>query len=224
MAKAILNGNEIFGNVHLGEGGGSSAPTFSETVIATGTNASTVVFTGDYTDYDLLKFVCVNSSSGKVTEILTTPSTVEAIRAVRTKICFNEYANNQYCVYYFGNTTSANWTYETSRNLYISEVRGLTCTNGTLTETEIYNRGAYTTTEVAITGKTGLLDYDMIFLSATYDEIQPNVINIVKPFGETSSSVRDAVITPYNYTYNIRITDTNMTASYYFYVVGIKFT
>ena len=223
MAKAILNGNEIFGNVHMGEGGGS-APTFSETVIATGTPSSTVVFTGDYMDYDLLKFVCVNNSSGKVTEILTTPSTIEAIRAVRSYICFNEYANNQYISYVFGNTTSANWAYGTSRNLYISEVRGLTCTNGTLTETEIYNRGAYTTTEVAITGKTGLLDYDMIFLSAAYDEIQPNVINIVKPFGETSSSVREAVITPYNNSYNIRITDTDMTAGYYFYVVGIKFT
>ena len=207
-----------------GGAGGGSTPTFSETVIATGTNASTLVFTGDYTDYDLLKFVCVNSSNGKVTEILTTPSTVEAIRAVRSYICFNEYANNQYCVYRFGNTTSDDWTYSTSRNLYISEVRGLTCTNGTLTETEIYNRGAYTTTEVAITGQTGLLDYDMIFLSSAYDEIQPNVINIVKPFGETSSSVRDAAITPYNHTYNIRITNTDMTSSYYFYVVGIKFT
>lgn len=223
MAKAILNGQGIFGNVHMGEGG-SASPTFSETVIATGTNASTLVFTGDYTDYDLLKFVCVNSSNGKVTEILTTPSTVEAIRAIRSYICFNEYYNNQYVTYRFGNTTSANWTYGAGRNLYISEVRGLTCSNGTITETEIYNRGAYTTTEVAITGKTGLLDYDMIFLSAAYDEIQPNVVNIVKPFGETSSSVRDAVITPYNHAYNIRITDTSMTASYYFYVVGIKFS
>jgi hypothetical protein len=226
MSGAIfLEGNRV-DNLFVagGSGGGASAPTFSETVIATGTNASTLVFTGDYTDYDLLKFVCVNSSSGKVIEILTTPSTIEAIRAVRSVICFNEYANTQYCNYRFGNTTSSNWTYSASRNLYISEVRGLTCTNGTITETEIYNRGAYTTTEVSITGKTGLLDYDMIFLSAAYDEIQPNVINIVKPFGETSSSVRDAVINPYSKSYNIRITDTDMTASYYFYVVGIKFT
>ena len=34
MAKAILNGNEIFGNVHLGEGGGS-APTLTFSIYPT---------------------------------------------------------------------------------------------------------------------------------------------------------------------------------------------
>lgn len=223
MAKAIINGQEIFGNVHLGEGGGS-APVFSETVIATGTYQSTLVFTGDYMDYDLLKFVCVNNSTGYVTTIITTPNLIEANRTITASIVLNEYANNQYVSYRMGNSSSANWTYDASRNLYVSEVRGLTCTNGTITETEIYNRGTYTTSDVAITGKTGLLDYDMIFISAAYDGVQPNVVNIVKPFGETSSDIRSAIITPYNNAWGIRITDTQMDASKYFYVCGIKFT
>ena len=35
MAKAILNGNEIFGNVHLGEGGGGITPTLSFSIYPT---------------------------------------------------------------------------------------------------------------------------------------------------------------------------------------------
>lgn len=35
MAKAIINGNEIFGNVHLGEGGGGNTPTLSFSIYPT---------------------------------------------------------------------------------------------------------------------------------------------------------------------------------------------
>ena len=35
MAKAILKGNEIFGNVHLGEGGAGSAPTITFSIYPT---------------------------------------------------------------------------------------------------------------------------------------------------------------------------------------------
>lgn len=35
MAKAIINGNEIFGNVHIGEGGGGSTPTITFSIYPT---------------------------------------------------------------------------------------------------------------------------------------------------------------------------------------------
>lgn len=57
MAKAIINGQEIFGNVHMGEGGGS-APTkiLSDGVISTTSNYATATFS-DISDYDYIVIV-----------------------------------------------------------------------------------------------------------------------------------------------------------------------
>lgn len=57
MAKAIINGQEIFGNVHLGEGGGST-PTkiLSDGVISTLSAYATATFS-DISDYDYIVIV-----------------------------------------------------------------------------------------------------------------------------------------------------------------------
>lgn len=57
MAKAIINGQEIFGNVHMGEGGGS-APTkiLSDGVISTTSAYATATFS-DISDYDYIVIV-----------------------------------------------------------------------------------------------------------------------------------------------------------------------
>lgn len=57
MAKAILNGNEIFGNVHMG-GGGGITPTkiLSDGVISTTSAYATATFS-DISDYDYIVIV-----------------------------------------------------------------------------------------------------------------------------------------------------------------------
>ena len=44
MAKAILNGNEIFGNVHLGEGGASAEAVLDNGQISTTSSYATASF------------------------------------------------------------------------------------------------------------------------------------------------------------------------------------
>ena len=198
-------------------GGGS--PEFRETEIATDTNnTGTLTFTGDIADYDLIKLYLTNSSNATITEILTTPTLLSTVFSQLNEMVFNEYANNQYATYKI--TSATTWTRQAYRNIYISSVNGLTCTNKTITETEIYNRGSYGTGNVTITS-TGLLDYDMIFVSCSYDGAQPNVVPIVKTLGEDANTRRAAVTTPYGRAESIQISDTTMTASKYYYVCGI---
>lgn len=54
MGKAILNGNAVFGNVHLGEGGGASAEAVLDNgVISTDSAYATASFS-DVSDYSYL--------------------------------------------------------------------------------------------------------------------------------------------------------------------------
>ena len=56
MAKAIINGNEIFGNVHLGEGGGASA----EAVLDNGQISTTSSYaTASFNDISGYEYVLV---------------------------------------------------------------------------------------------------------------------------------------------------------------------
>ena len=56
MAKAIINGNEIFGNVHLGEGGGASA----EAVLDNGQISTTSAYaTASFNDISGYEYVLV---------------------------------------------------------------------------------------------------------------------------------------------------------------------
>ena len=57
MAKAIINGNEIFGNVHIGEGGGiTPTKVLSDGVISTTSAYATATFS-DISDYDYIVIV-----------------------------------------------------------------------------------------------------------------------------------------------------------------------
>ena len=201
---------------------GGSAPEFRETEIATDTNnTGTLTFTGDIADYDLIKVYLTNYNNATITEILTTPTLISTVFSQQGEMVFNEFANNQYATYKI--TSATTWTRQAYRSLYISSVNGLACTNKTVTETEIYNRGSYGTGNVTITS-TGLLDYDMIFVSCSYDSVQPNVIPIVKTLGEDANTRRSAITTPYGRAEGIQISDTTMTASKYYYVCGVKLT
>lgn len=203
-------------------GGGGGKPTFTETVIATGTSGGTVTFTGDYHDYDFINVKCVNGSSGEITDYLCTPDMIDSIFDLPTdnEIAFNEFNTNQYTRY--EKTSSTVWTLTGSRNMYISEITGMTCDNFTVTETEIYNKGSYDTQSRTISG-TDLLDYDMFIVACSLAYTQPNSIPINKPI-YTDSEGYLAIVNGYMASTLIRITDTGMSSAPYHYVSGIKFT
>ena len=220
MAKLIYNGQEIADvNYTSGGGGGGGMPTFTETVIATGTSGGTVTFTDDYHDYDLLTIKCINSDNSNVTELLVSPDLIDSVFDISRDLVCNEYQNNVYCVY--RKTSSTEWQRVEARNLYISEVIGLVCDNYTLTETELYNRGSYGTSSVTISG-TDFLDYDFLLIASSVDGIQPNSIFNAKP--AFVDSVYKIVVTPYNSAIGANVTDIEISSAPYHYVGGIKLT
>lgn len=220
MAKLIFNGQEIADVTYSGGGGGSGLPTFTETVIATGTSAGTLTFTDDYHDYPLLVIRITNSSSDEDTDLLVTPDLVDSVFDLSRDIVVNEFQNNQYANY--AKTSATVWTRTASRNVYISEVIGLTCDNYTVEETELYNKGYYDTQDTTISG-TDLFDYDLFVIASSVDGIQPNSIVTQKPIG-LSGSYYKLGITPYNRFSWITVTDTELSLAPYHYVSGIKFT
>lgn len=222
MAKLMFNGMEIADVTYTsGGGGGGGLPTFTETTIATGTSGGTVTFTGDYHDYPLIYIRLTNTSNNFLTELLVTPSLLDSIFDLSSDndlVC-NEFNNNQYGTYQ--KTSSTVWTRAGYRNVYISEVIGLTCDNFTITETEIYNRGSYGTSNVTISG-SGFLDYDLIVIASSVDGIQPNSVLTVR--GLTNTDGYGIIVTPYSTYMRARVTDTEITSAPYHYVGGIKFT
>lgn len=217
---------ELKAKIEEGGGGGSEAqlPEFTSTVIATGTSDGTVTFTEDYHNYPLFFIKCVNSAYETITNILCSPSMVDSVfdlpaSSGANDLVVNECSNDQYANYHKNDLTT--WTRRGVRNLYISEVIGLNCTNFNISETEIYNKGFYDTSFREITG-SGLLAYNMLLVASSVDGIQPNAIFIVNDFGDLLDAY-SAIVTPYNRSHAINISDTKMTSAPYHYIGGIKF-
>ena len=221
MAKAIINGQEIFGNVHLGEGGASS-PTFSETVLADNSSlASSFTLSDDMSNYDFIVFKCLNSSSNVVTEFITTPTHLASIFTLTTnRFLLNEPANNQYVDYSVNGNLL---TRLANRNMNITEVRGLKCTNKTVSETVIYIAPSLGTTE-AISG-TGFFDYDLIFFSGNASAWDDTSLSMT-PYKKDIFGVDKVChyLQAYNGFYSFYITDTEMSSTRYLCVTGIKLT
>ena len=136
MAKAIINGQEIFGNVHMGEGGGSS-PTFSETVLADNSSlASSFTLSDDMSNYDFIVLTTKNSSSLLETKTIVTPHILESVFSLTSnRFALGDINTNQYVIY---SVASRTFTRQGNRNLDIIEVKGLNLIGGTVTETDIY--------------------------------------------------------------------------------------
>lgn len=196
-------------------------PQFSETTIATG-DSSGVTFTDDWHNYQFINIKSVNTSSNEVTYQLATPAAIDSIFDVNRYLVANEAGTNIYGSY--TDTSSTFWELKGTRNMRITEVTGLNCTNGTVTETEIYNKGSYDTSTRTLTGLTDLLSYDMFIICSSKDDIQPNCYYASKGLVFSDQTSFKTIVTPYETQNKITITDTSMSSTYYHYVSGIKFT
>lgn len=190
-----------------GGGGGGEAPSFTETVICDNSaEGTTLTFTDDYTNYDLLLFEVYNTSTLKTSYMLTIPEVISHIRTISSNdVNFNEFGNNQYVCY--ATTNIMLWTRYASRNLVIKKVTGLVCSNATVTKTTFYERADRTLGYVTIEPVEDLADYDYIFLASSTnsnDETQPCFppIKIDKTFFDETPFYRGSFF-KYNDSYGI---------------------
>ena len=145
---------------------GGITPVFTEEVICDNSSASsTLTFTEDWHDYDFLQFKLTNSSSGIITYITTTPDILDEIFARSSnKVLFNEFSNDQYALY--TKSSDLSWSRSGTRNANVTEVKGLTATNCTVSTEWIYKRGAITASNVTITAPKYFEAYDEIYMAS----------------------------------------------------------
>lgn len=204
-------------------------PQFTETKIADNTaHAATFTLTESYNNYDMVKIVWYESSSSRGV-LFTTPDILDEIFDVSTRVCINKPKTNMYVCYSRNGLT---WTQTNQRTIFVHEIYGVTFTNCTMTLTDLYKRGAVTTSAVAITSQTSLKDFDFFIMSSIHNsdgsETMPSSWFVSYPYDfETAfdSMVEPCVLEEYNRndeTFNM--TEFGMTAASYFMVQGVKLT
>ena len=204
-------------------------PQFTETRIADNTaHAATFTLTESYNNYDMVKIVWYESASSSGV-LFTTPDILDEIFDVSTRLCINKPKTNMYVCYSRNGLT---WTQTNQRTIFVHEIFGVTFTNCTMTVTDLYKRGAVTTSAVAITSQTSLKDFDFFIMSSIHNsdgsETMPSSWFVSYPYDfETAfdSMVEPCVLEEYNRsdeTFNM--TEFGMTAAAYFMVQGVKLT
>lgn len=212
--------------------GGSTpfVPQFSETLIADNTShATSFTLTEDYGNYDMVKIVWYESASSSGF-LYTTPDILDEIFSIGVgKLCVNKPSTNYYACYTKSGLT---WTRSNQRVIDVHEIYGVTFTNCTMTATDLYKRGASTTTKYAITSQTSLKDYDLFMMSSIHatdgSETMPATWLYQYPPENMSGAFScpvPAVLQEYNANDEaFVISEYGMTAARYFMVQGITFT
>ena len=220
--------SEVIVNVQ----GGSTpfVPQFSETLIADNTShAASFTLTEDYGNYDMVKIVWYESASSSGF-LYTTPDILDEIFSIGVgKLCINKPSTNYYACYTKSGLT---WTRSNQRVIDVHEIYGVTFTNCTMTATDLYKRGASTTTKYAVTSQTSLKDYDLFMMSSIHatdgSETMPATWLYQYPpenMSEAFSCPVPAVLQEYNANDEaFVISEYGMTAARFFMVQGITFT
>jgi len=214
-------------------GGGGNTPQATQTMICDNSSlGSTLTFTDDYENYDLIKFVVYRSDIGNQFTFYMTPAMINAMGQYSSnRINFNQpYGNNFVC---YTKTSNTAWTRYGVRNLAVKYVYGLTFTNCTVTETELYNRQGIGSSNVTFTPPTGetFFDYDYILLATctgNSDETQVN-LEVFQPdiekdiFGSDNADENSVRVYKYNQggTF-VTVTENTITSFSYFYACGLK--
>ena len=216
-----------------GGGGGGNTPQATQTLICDNSAlGSSLTFTDDYENYDLIKFVVYRSDVQNTFVFYATPAMINACGQYSSnRINFNQpYGNNFVC---YTKTSNTSWSRYGVRNMAVQYVYGLTFTNCTVAETELYNRQGIGSSAVTFTPPTGesFLDYDYIlFMTCTgnSDETQVN-LEVFQPSIEKdifgSANVKEDTVTVYRYNTGgttATVTENTITSYQYFYASGLK--
>ena len=220
----MLNGTNytVTGNLMLGGGGGGEVvkPTFTETqLIDNSSKATSFTFSTDYHNSDFVRIEYTNTSTDAVASIIVTPNTLDAIFQYVTYLTINEFNNTNYVSY---TESTLTWSRSSASNLVITAVYGMAC-NMTVTEVELYQATAASSSSVSVTAPDKLNKYDWIMVvgnSADTTEIIPNI-----PIMSSIYAGNVGILQLYdNYSlFNID-TEYTLSSNKYFRVCGIKFS
>ena len=212
----------------------SFMPTWTETKLVDNTSlASSITFSEDYHNYQMLRFVIYNSSTQIYDSIFVLPSGIDkAFTYSSNKFCLNQQITgytNQYVTYQEDSLLS--WSRTGNRNCNVYEVYGMTFTNATLTTEVIYSRDAIANTNVTPTPPSGktFFDYDaIIYMCCTTDTNITHFCKwwITKPkLSLFTDSVGYGIpLFAYNAGKPVVFTETSIGTYGFFYVVGLNFT
>lgn len=232
MGKLMINDTECsgFGSKIYLTSGSSGGIQFETTELANNpTWAASLEFTlsGDYHDYDFVRFIVKRDGYGDyTTDIITTPDHIDKAFDLGSKFDLNEFGNNYYCCY---TKNGATWTKSGDRTIFITKIIGYICTSHTVTETEIYSASARSSTAVSVDNQSDLLDYDLIFFSANStrdDEVGPSigVLNVNDEIiSKPASDCRQVVFNGFNRNASVFVTNTAISSERFAYISGIKF-
>lgn len=202
--------------------GGTFTPTFSETVIATNNNTTTVRFTDNFRNYDLVKVKMHNVSSGNDTVIITLSSIIDNMFSIFGYTNFNEIGNNQYVLYRENGLT---WNQSDTRNCYVSEVTGMNCTNASVIETTVFQAQNNYSDPIDVTYSEGsYFDFDLIFFGANAnrpDEVQP--CNTIFSHGIIINDSVEFIFNKYNSMYMFTIKEHVAGKAAFASIVGVNF-
>lgn len=218
-------------------GGGGTSPSFTETLIADNSlKTNDVYFDYAWENYDFLRFELENTNTNTTLSIVSIPEIVTAIFTGSSNIVnFNEVGNNQYVCYQKVNGTR--WHKYGARNLVLTKVYGINCSNMSVTKTELYQKSSTAATLETITLVEDSSDFDYIFASScdgSYDETQlmNSVTCMNNAFEKNGDGVR-CITNAYNkppaiYLINGTNFDVEYTAnpnySYIFNLYGVAFS
>lgn len=212
----------------------SFMPAWTETKLVDNSGlASSITFSEDYHNYQMLRFVIYNSSTQIYDSIFVLPSGIDkAFTYSSNKFCINQQITgytNQYVTYQEDSLLS--WSRTENRNCNVYEVYGMTFTNATMTAEVIYSRDALTSGNVTPTPPTGktFFDYDAIIYMFNTTDANITAFSkwwITKPkLSLFTDSVGYGIpLFAYNTGKPVVFTDTSIGNYNFFYVVGINFT
>lgn len=201
-------------------------PIFTETVIADNSGESaSFTFDEDYHDYDFVEITFKNTSTSAKFSLWTTPNAIDAcLGGVAERITVNFTSTNIYATYtesVSGNTIT--WTRSGSRTCIITEISGVSCTNKTVSETEIYEASALSSTALSITTQESLFDYDLLVMvcnASDRTEVVPS--NTLYPTNYPSG-FGIVFFQLYNNWTRVYITENELSSARYYFVSGIRF-
>ena len=207
----------------------SFIPTYTETqIVDNSSQAASFTLSQAYGNFDMIRIVFYNSYSSyqRYVNIYTTPDILDEIFDVAGKIQVNDTGTNRYACY---TKNGLEWTRSTQRTGVITAIYGITFTNCSMTATDLYKRGALTTTAEAITSQTSLKQYDLFVMASitNTDGTETTLSSVLyEGLNGTSSAFGGRrILTEYNqYSEGIEISEYGMTAAKYFMVQGVKFT
>lgn len=211
-------------------------PQFSETVLYQNQGTAVeneITLSNDYHNYDIIKIICCDTGSNDALfPSYATPSILDfLITDNNPYVNCNMIDTNHYIVYQINSSTSL--TYQSGSNVYVTQIIGLKCTNGTIAETEIFSRQR-SNSWTEINTELNLFEFNMILTLTSTGAGDKCVINnlvFMKPIGNDtyygSTDINNQLniwrVMYYGSSVFAGLTNHYISPCLWYYVTGLKF-